>query len=215
MDLNTTQKLWRTDFDDQWKPDMIRDLIKAATSLTKRYERYTPRRSTDTSEDRVHAALVKLFAGTRTWNPKRVNLFGFVLGVVASDLTSELRRSKAAPIAALDASAAPREDDYTGEVCEEPSRTSIESGIVVPFVAENFDEAWWIAIADLRTRAGDDANVLALLGAYEEGAYQKRDVMKLLGWKSGTYKRAYARLVALADACDPAVREAIIYTFAN
>jgi hypothetical protein len=57
--------------------------------------------------------------------------------------------------------------------------------------------------------------VIGLLDAYEDGATQKRDVMKLRKWSARTYKTAYGRLVTLAQGADPAVREAILYAFAN
>lgn len=62
---------------------MLRDLVKQARALIRRY-RST---STDTAEDRIHTAMAKLFDGSRTWDPTRVDLRGFLLGVVASDLT--------------------------------------------------------------------------------------------------------------------------------
>ena len=92
-----SQQLWGTEFDKQFTKDMLRDLHKRATALIKRYERYSPRKSTDTTDDRVDTALMKLFEGARIWDPARVDLCGFLLGVIASDLTSELRRSALAP----------------------------------------------------------------------------------------------------------------------
>src|SRR6476659_3067165 len=68
----TSQRLWGTEFDKQYTKDMIRDLHKRATALIKRYERYTPRRSTDTTEDRVNTAVMKLFDRARIWDPARV-----------------------------------------------------------------------------------------------------------------------------------------------
>jgi hypothetical protein len=215
---NTTQQLCRTEFDKQYTKDMLRNLVKRATALTKRYERFTPRRSTDTAEDRIHAAVMKFLDGARTWDPTRVDLSGFLLGVIASDLSSELRRSTLAPQISLDDRKRKREDDYTGEVCDESgveSRVPVENGWPVPLTAESPDAAWSLAMDYLRRRAGTDALVLALLGAYEEGVYLKRDVMRLLKWSPNRYKRAYERLLALADEADESVREAIAYALAN
>ena len=60
-----SQQLWGTEFDKQFTKDMLRDLHKRATALIKRYERYTPRKSTDTTEDRVDTALMKLMDGNQ------------------------------------------------------------------------------------------------------------------------------------------------------
>jgi len=219
METTTTpQQLWGTEFDKQYTKDMIRDLHKRATALIKRYERYTPRRSTDTTEDRVNTALMKLFDGARTWDPARVDLCGFLLGVVASDLTSELRRSALAPQISFETRKRPREDDYTGELCEESNLeccASVEDGMPVPLAAESIDEAWAVAMKHLYALAKDDKLVIGLLDAYENGATQKRDVMKNRKWSARTYKTAYGRLVTLAQGADPAVREAILYVFTN
>jgi hypothetical protein len=214
----TSQRLWGTEFDKQYTKDMIRELHKRATALIKRYERYTPRRSTDTTEDRVNTALMKLFDGARIWDPLRVDLCGFLLGVVASDLTSELRRSALAPQISFEDRKRPREDDYTGEACDDStleSRAAIEDGMPVPFAAESIDEAWAVAMKHLYALAEHDRLVIGLLDAYEEGATLKRDVMKLRKWSARTYKTAYGRLVTLAQGADPTVREAILYAFAN
>jgi hypothetical protein len=215
MQTNTSQQLWRNEFDRQYTREMLRDLVKRATALTKRYERYTPRRSTDTAEDRIHAAVMKLLDGARIWNPDNVDLCGFLLGVIASDLTSELRRAKLAPQISFDDRRA-NEDDYTGEPCEGAEvRASVENGIPVPLVTDSPDAAWAFAMTDLHRRAGTDARVLALLGAYEEGVYQKRNVMALLMWTSRTYRETYQRLLALAADADPNVREAISHALTN
>ncbi len=220
MTFDTTQPLWRTAFDEQYTRDMLRDLVKQTTALTKRYERFTPRKSTDTAEDRLHTAVMKLFDGARTWDPARVDLSGFLLGVVASALTSELRRAKKAPHVSIEDRGPKREDDYTGEPSEDSradSQASIENEWTVPIAPEMKEAVWSIAMTNLRKQAAaaGDAGVLALLGAYEEGAFQKRDVIALLKWTSAKYKRAYERLLLLADEIDPTVREAISYALAN
>ena len=209
---DAAQQLCRTEFDKQYTKDMLRELSKRTIALTKRYERHTPRRSTDTSQDRIHTAVMKFFDGSRTWDPSRVDLCGFLLGVIASDLSSEMRRSKMAPLVPIDDRDLPREDDYTGEPCGE-SGASLESGY--PLVSASVDEAWSVAMSYLRKRAGTDARALALLGAWEEGVYQKREVMMLLRWSAATYKDAYQRLVKLANDAEDSVREAIAGAFAN
>jgi hypothetical protein len=220
METTTTppQQLWGTEFDKQYTKDMLRDLHKRATSIIKRYERYSPRKSTDTTEDRVNTALMKLFDGARLWDPARVDLCGFLLGVIASDLTSELRRSALAPQISFDDRKRAREDDYTGEPCDDSDlecRASIEDGMPVPFAPESVDAAWAVAMKYLYALAEDDKLVLGLLDAYEEGARLKRDVMALRKWSARTYKEAYKRLVALGQGADPSVRETILYAFAN
>lgn len=214
MDLNTTQPLWRTEYRKQFTKDMLRDLVKQTIALTRRYGRVA-RESTDTAEDRIHSALAKLLAGSRNWDPTRVDLPGFLLGIIASDLSSEVERATNVPLVPLEPPVHLHEDDYTGESCDDAggeARGSIEDA---PFMTESVDEAWSVAMTHLRECARMDSGVLALLDAYEDGVYLKRDVLARFEWKPSTYKRVYQRLLLLADACDPSVRESIVYALAN
>ena len=210
---NTSQQLWRTEFDKQYTPEQIRALNKHTRALIKEYRGYGLR-STDTVEDRLYSALVKLFDGSRTWEPKNVDLHGFLIGVVASDLSAELRRHTSAPMVSLDRPHSSREDDYTGEMLENvPKRdASANGGWKVQLVGQSTDEAWELALALLRemaTKKKRYADALALLDAFEEGMLTKRDVMDHVGWTAYRYRVAYERLVELANDTDPDMRNAI------
>lgn len=212
MIQDTSQQLWRTAYDEQHTPEMMHRLFRHVKGLIRYYRRYGLR-STDSVEDRIHDALTKLFAGSRTWDPARVDLFGFLAGVVTSDLSAEMERGTIARIVSLDRRVASREDDYTGHVVEEASTAYAEklitSNCPVPIACESKDAAWELALAHLRERSSAEADVLKLLDTYDEGIVEKRDVMKHLRWTAYKYRRAYERLVKLANHADPDVREAI------
>lgn len=215
---DTPQQLWRTAYDEQHTPEMMHRLFRHVKGLIKFYRR-AGLRSTDTAEDRVHDALTKLFAESRTWDPSRVDLFGFLVGVVTSDLSAELERFKIAPMVSYDRPFASREDDYTGEVVEEAANAYaarlIAGGSPVALACESTHSAWELALAHLRDRAASDDDVLAMIDSYDLGSIGKRDVMKRLGWSAYRYRRAYERLVRLASGADPDVREAIRAALTN
>lgn len=220
MDIETptSQQLWRTAFDRQYTKEMLADLVKRSTALIKRFERFTPRKSTDTAEDRIHTAVMKLLDGARTWDPSRVDLCGFLLGIVCSDLSSEMRRSKLVPHVSLDERKPKREDDYTGEECEDTAaepHSALEDRWCASFASEARDAAWSLAMTHLRELAGDDKRVITLLDCWEDGATQKREVIARTKWTSRVYKDAYERLMRLADAADQSIREAIAYALSN
>jgi hypothetical protein len=216
---DTSQQLWRTEFDKQYTPERIRALNKHTRELIKEYRGYGLR-SSDTAEDRIYTALVKLFDGSRTWEPNNVDLHGFLIGVVASDLSAALLRHKRTPMVSFDRSHSPREDDYTGEAIDSSGGAwaSMEAGWKVPIVAESMDEAWEFALAHLRVMASKKkkyADVLALLDAFEDGFLTKSAVMAHLGWTAYRYRVANERLIELANATEPDVREAIRKALAN
>lgn len=210
---DTTQRLWRTDFDKQYTRDLVRDVLKRTTALVKRYGKAA---RNDTAEDRFHTALMKLLDGTRTWDPSRVDLTGFLYGVISSDLATEVKRAKKTPVVSLDEPRPTREDDYTGETCDDATTEGAHAdGWNAPTSPATIDDAWVLAMNQLHARAGSDANVLALLAAHEEGAVEKRDVMRLLKWSSRKYNAAFERLLALAETLDEGVRETIVDAFTD
>ena len=218
---NTTQQLWRTEFDKQYTRDLLRVLHKQTTALVKRYQRYTPRRGSDLGTmDRINTAVLKLHEGDRVWDPERVDLGNFLLGVIASDLTSELRRAKRFPEVSLDEPTTTPEDDYTGEPITDTRAATLAGAELGPVryactEHESIDGAWSIAMPHLREGAAKDRDVLALLATYEEGVYHRRDVMRLLNWDSNKYQRVYRRLLTIAKKADEDVRDLIAQALAN
>jgi hypothetical protein len=218
---DTTQQLWRTEFDKQYTRELLRTLHKQTTALVRRYLRDTPRRGSDLGTlDRIHTAVMKLCAGSRVWDPERVDLGNFLLGVIASDLTAELRRATRFPEVSLDVPTPTPTDDYTGEPMPEaggaaPASTEPGGAHYARAEHESLDSAWRIAMPHLHDAAAKDRDVLALLAAYDEGVCQRRDVMRLLHWNSNKYQRVYRRLLHLANQTDEDVRDAIARSLAN
>ena len=211
---DTTQELWRTEFDKQYTKELLKVLWKQATALTKRFHRGGSHRGRELDVgDRINTAVMKLLEGTRVWDPARVDLGDFLLGVISSDLTAELRRAKRWPEISLDQPKPSREDDYSGEALGDrdegsPVEAHLES-------SGSFYGVWCLAIPHLKARAATDDNVLRLIGAFEEGVYLKREVMRLLGWDSNKHQRVYRRLLRIAETTDEDVRDAIAQALAN
>ncbi len=204
----------QTAFKHQYTRDMLRMLMRRVTALVRYYERHLPRKSTDTAEDRIHAALTKLLACERIWDPSRVDLCGFLLGVVVSDLKKELRRAGLVPLVVPGPDAPPREDDYTGALPDDADAAIHDAcpGLLAP---ASIDGAWSLAIVSLCECAADDASALALIGAWEQGMIHKHDVLAYLRWSASKYARVYHRVIRLAETLPPFVREAIRYALAD
>ncbi|MCW5801777.1 MAG: hypothetical protein KIT31_05275 [Deltaproteobacteria bacterium] len=207
---------WRIEFDRQCTRDLLQRLDRRIDALVKRYQRSTPRDGADRSTmDRIHTAVVKLLDGSRVWDPTRVDLEGFVLGTIASELAAEMRRAKRFPEVSIEPMAAP-EDDYTGEPVSDKNRAA--PARPEPYASaehESIDGAWRIAMPHLRERAANELDVLALLNAYDEGTYQRGDVMHRLTWDSARYQRTYRRLRSIATAADEGVRDLILRGLAS
>ena len=125
--------------------------------------------------------------------------------MIASDLSSEMRRSKRFPQVSI--------DDRKLRLAETEASDSIHATRATSHEAA--EGAWSVAMAHLTELAAGDKGVLALLDAYDQGVFERRDVIKLLKWAPSTYKRVYQRLVDLADGVNQHLRDAIFEALAN
>jgi hypothetical protein len=217
---DTTQELWRTEFDRQCTPELFRVLYKQTTALVRRCLRNTPARGADLGVlDRIHTAAMKLCDGSRVWDPERVDLGNFLLGVVASDLSAELCHATRFPETSLDEPPPTPRDDYTGEPIPDTatSLASTTRGPAHDAGAEHasLDRAWSVAMPHLREAAAKDRDVLVLLAAYDQGVYARRDVMRQLRWNSNKYQRVYRRLLHVASSLDDDIRDVVAQCLAN
>jgi hypothetical protein len=205
--VTSPQQLWRTQFDKQLTNDMMERVLKQTIALVRKVERKTPWRDAQTSDDRLHTAILKTLDGTKRWDPTRIDLERHFLGAIASDVSHELERAVKFRHVPLDA-----ENQNVEELEHETSealRGARESKDEVP------KEAWWsIAMAEFRRHAPDDTGVLAIIDAYGHDKLTRRDVMAHAGMSSRQYHAAYQRLVRIAQNIDDDVRDLIMQAIA-
>ena len=199
--------LRRTDFDTQLTQPVMERVIKQTIALVGEIERKTPWRDQLGPDDRLHTAILKTLDGTRGWDPERVNLGGHLFGVVSSDISSELKHAGRFRHVSV------QDDAHDLEAL----RDEIEDSLARTAPANDAlpsSAPWSIAIDALRTLAAGERDVLSLLGAYEAGAFEKREVMRIAKLKSRAYDRAFDRLVELAQLVDEDTRTEILQAIA-
>lgn len=94
MKANTTQQLWRTEFDKQATPIMFEELILRTTALVHTVESTSPWRETLAPSDRINTAIIKTLEGSYEWDPDRVGLDLHLLNVISSDISNETKRGR-------------------------------------------------------------------------------------------------------------------------
>lgn len=198
--------LRRTDFDTQLTQQVMERVIKQTIALVHEIERKTPWRDQLGADDRLHTAILKTLEGTRRWDPDRVNLGGHLFGIVSSDISSELKHAGKFRHVSVEDDAQDLES-LRDEVEDALARTA-------PANDEVPCSPWSIAIHALRRLAGTERDVLALLDAYDAGAFEKREVMRVAKLKSRAYDRAFDRLVELAQRVDDDTRTIILQAIA-
>ena len=199
--------LRRTDFDTQLTQPVMERVIKQTIALVAQIERKTPWRDQLGADDRLHTAILKTLDGTRKWDPERVNLGGHLFGVVSSDVSSELKHAGRFRHVSV------QDDAHDLEAL----RDEIEDSLARTAPANDelpCSTPWSIALHALRSLATGEPDVLALLDAYDAGAFEKREVMRVSKLKSRTYDRAFDRLVELAQRVDEDTRTLILQAIA-
>lgn len=198
--------LRRTDFDTQLTQQVIERVIKQTIALVAHIERKTPWCDQVGPDDRLHTAILKTLEGTRRWDPDRVNLGGHLFGIVSSDISSELKHAGRFRHVSV-------QDDAQDL---EALRDEVEHALAraTPANDEAPRPAWSIAIEALHELAGDERDVHALLDAYDQGAFDKRAIMRVAKLKSRAYDRAFDRLVELAQRVDDDTRTLILQAIA-
>ena len=145
------------------------------------------------ASDLVGDALHDTFEGIVRWDPRRKPLLQHINDVVRQRTHNLLRRAERYP------------HTSTSEVdvaVIEARLSAVESNPRLISLAEEVLET-------LRRCATNDADVLALLDAYEAGAVKKTQVMQGCAMPAAAYARARKRLTRMLDDC-PDLLEAVV-----
>jgi hypothetical protein len=204
---DSSQQLWRTQFDKQFDRKLVVQIIKQTTALIRNVEKQTPWRDQRGGDDRLNETILKLFDGRITWDPDRVNLEGFLLWAISRDIEHEIRDAKKRPHLSVDNEHL-NQDQLEEEASErlELERTSKAEEPVGP--------CWSLFVAEMRKLAATDAAVLAVVDAYAKHAVTRADVMRLTGLSKAQYHAAYQRMVRYAKKIDPETLETIMQAIA-
>jgi hypothetical protein len=197
--VDTPERLWRTQFDNQMTEELAERLIKQTIALTRRIERGTRWRDGRGPEDRLHGAIEKTLARERVWNTDRVDLAGFLYGVISSELSIEVEHASEFPHASRD------DQRINAEKIERETSDALDQ--MRASKEEIPKEHWWCAIlAKLRQLVAEDDSASRILDAYEHGHVDRRDVLAFTKMSSRRYHGAYNRLVRAAQQADDETR---------
>jgi hypothetical protein len=205
--LNSPERLWRTQFNHQLTNEVMERVLKQTMILVRKVERKTPWRDLMTADDRLHSAIVKTLERKVVWDPQRVDLERFLLGLIAGDISHELEHAARFRHASLD------DETRNQELLEAATSEAMSAERVVKVDVPK--HAWWSkVIAELRKHAHDDRHVLAILDAYDRGRLTRKEVMAFTGLSSKQYHAAYQRLMRAAQKVNEDVRELITQALA-
>lgn len=204
---DSPQQLWRTQFDKQFDPKLVVQIMKQTTALIREVQRKTPWRDLRGADDRLNETILKLLDGRIVWDPDRVNLEGFLLWAISRDIAHEIRDAKKRPHISVD------DDDRNQDRLEEEASECIELERTSK-AEEPVAPCWSMFVSEMRKHAAGDAGVLAIVDAYAKRAVTRADVMKLTGMSRSAYHAAYQRMVRVAKKIDPETLETIMQAIA-
>jgi len=203
----TTQQLWRNTFDEQFTDEMLAKLVCRAQHAIGRLESLTPWRDNLGVDDRVNTAVMKTLDGTRTWDPTRCELLDHLFQSIRSECSAEIEHAVNFPKVVLgDAKLRLASvEQETTEALESARTTTHEA-------AGGF---FTVVIAELRQLAGKDKGVHKLLDMYDEGIFDRSEIMRRTNMSARRYGTIYQRLMRLAQQIDEELRDAVVDALAN
>ncbi len=152
----------------------------------------------------VQEALVSTFTGDLRWDPEEKTLEAHVLDVVRFRTKNDLARALHLPHVVLDGERVSETGEYDtieGEVSEALARSTPQSSPELRIVVVE-------TLAALRALAGDDPRVLPIVGAIEQGATTRDDVLALTDLTPEDYHTGRVRLTALVQQLPDSLRRA-------
>ncbi len=189
---NTTQQLCRTAFDTQATDAMFVRLIKRVTALIRFTQKTKPWRDQRGAQDRIHTAIEKTLDEKLTWDHEAaepVSLEDHLFSAVSGDISNELKRAQRfRHISISDQDTLDRlEPEMHASIVEASAAPSEVPGLLLVDT-----------VAKLRKIAHRDRGVLTILDGYYQGAFTRREIMRVTGISRSAYDAAYKRLVRMA-----------------
>lgn len=185
------QRRLRTAFDQQATDKNMERVWRHAESLVRQVGVRTGRQGPTSAGDLVQLAILGTLEGRHRWDYEQLDLALHLMNTVANIVRNELRRARRFREVSLDDDRRDA-DQLDHEVTDVLARgrdhadeTAIRSRL-----------ASWIV--EMRALADADRGVLQLLDAYEQGAFERRDVMLSTSMSARTYHNAHQRLVRVA-----------------
>ncbi len=189
---NTTQQLCRTAFDKQATDTMFTALTKRVTALIKYTENNKPWRDQRGAQDRINTAILKTLDEQLTWDletAEPTSLEDHLFNAVSGDISNELKRAQRFRHVSIS-------DDEMLDRLEPEMHAVIDDASASP--SERPGLLLVDTVAKLRSIARRDRGVLTILDGYDQGAFTRREIMRVTGISRSAYDAAYKRLVRMA-----------------
>lgn len=216
QDTNTAQRLCRIAFDEQFTDEMLAQLGTRVQVAIKRLEARTQWRDREGIDERINSAVWKVLDGKRTWDPASCALTHFLFHSIRSDCWAEIQHLVNFPESELG-----RQPDDANDAGLElsPSETATiaaleETRETTHAAAANF---FSVIVAQLRELAATskDKEVLKLLALYDEGVFDRGEIMQRARWSGRRYGTVYQRMIRMAQELDADVRDSVLEALAN
>lgn len=154
----------------------------------------------------VHAAIVDTCDGIRSWDPARVTLRRHFEQTINSRVWHECERARRRRHVAFDAMTDSQDENAIAvemSLRHDDARARPEGRLAQRDVRERL-------FAALRMMAAGDAEVMALLRAYEAGDVRRDEAVGWLGWEVQTYVNVRRRLDRMVRRIPGELRAAVI-----
>lgn len=185
-ELGPKSPRWRATFNAQLTKAVMDDVVGYVAKRASWIEHQAGRRTPGVIREMVQDAIGDTFAGVVTWDPKRCSLAFHLKSVIRSRLAHEMERAEAYDHVST---------DVLSEEALSDAMAAVASPASKPELVEYVDEF----AARLRTDAGDDQHVLALIDCYCDGITERREICRDTRMTARAYHNAHRRLKRLVE----------------
>jgi hypothetical protein len=195
---------WCAAFKAQLTKDLLDEVIVYAKRRALWVQRATGTDDPQLAETLLQDALGDTVLGEVTWDPQNAPLVLHLKGIIRGKTSHMMQHAARFPSVWITAPNIQLEQEVSDAI-EAERNTNGESDLTT-YVNRT--------ITALRNLADGDADVLALLGAFGQGAIERRDVLRVTELTRSTYHNAMKRLLRLVEQLPAELRNSAIAAMA-
>ena len=197
--IDVTSRTWRSTFAAQLTQDLTDDVHAYAVARARWIQRKTDVDDPGLADELTQDAFGDTFAGVVIWDPATAPLALHLKRVIKGRTARMMERDERFPGVRITGSSVRLEQEISEALERERENSEADLGAFVDRT-----------IAELRTLAHEDDDVLVLLGAYAHGAIDRREVMRVSGMTSTKYHNAVRRMLRLVERLPAHIRHTAI-----
>ena len=201
---------WLARFKRDLTDDIIRDVGNYAEKVSAKLQSVEGVIDPGYADALVGDAIHDTMEGIRSWDPERRKLLSHLCGVVQSRAWADTKRAQRRRHIAFHEPDVDMDGEIEASLIETEMSLRRDDWHTRPEGALALAQLRSHAFAWLHAGAGDDGELLDLIGCYEQGISSEPDIRARLGWSEGTFNNVHRRFKRLRARMPEDLRDEIL-----